>query len=118
MEIISNVGRLETLLGALAELLAADGHAYDIVVIGGSGLIALGVIARPTGDVDVLAILDGGWVRKAEPLPGPLLRARDRVAQDFRLPGDRLNAGPASLIDAGLPTVSWDDWSNDGSARD
>jgi hypothetical protein len=73
------------------------------VVVGGSALVTLGLIARTTRDVDVLAILDGGELVSAEPLPPGLVEAARVVARDFGLPQDWLNAGPASLLDLGLP---------------
>jgi hypothetical protein len=39
----------------------------------------------------------------ADPLPAPLLRARDRVARDFGIAESWLNGGPTSLLDLGLP---------------
>lgn len=91
------------LLTALGEQLAARGELFDLVVVGGSGLLALGVISRPTEDVDVLAIRDGDELRRAEPLPGELLAARGRVARDFAVPDTWLNSGPTGLLDSGLP---------------
>jgi len=52
---------------------------------------------------DVLAILNGGEFVSAEPLPPGLLAAARVVARDFGLLPDWLNAGPASLLDFGLP---------------
>jgi hypothetical protein len=72
-------------------------------VIGGSALTALGLIKRPTKDVDLLAIANDGELRSAEPLPGALLTARDRVARDFDLDENWLNSGPTDLLRWGLP---------------
>jgi hypothetical protein len=95
--------RANALLAALGEQLALRAQRYVLVVIGGSALLALELVARTTRDVDVLAILDGGELLSAEPLPPALLEAARVVAQDFSLPVDWLNAGPASLLDLGLP---------------
>ncbi|MGB0095576.1 MAG: DUF6036 family nucleotidyltransferase [Solirubrobacteraceae bacterium] len=94
---------IQQLLSALAEQLAAAGDRRELVVVGGSPLLALGIIDRPTKDVDVVALLDAGLLRKADPLPPELLAARDRVSRDFGLPADWLNSGPAGLMDHGLP---------------
>ncbi len=51
----------------------------------------------------MVALSDAGSLQKADPLPPDLLAARDRVARDFGLSTDWLNAGPASLMDLGLP---------------
>ena len=91
------------LLGALAEQLAASGHAYELVVVGGSALLATGVIDRPTQDVDVLALRSGNALLNADPLPVALSAARDRVSRDFGVARTWLNAGPTSLLDLGLP---------------
>lgn len=91
------------LLDALGEQLTTlDAH-YELVVVGGSALIALDLISRPTEDVDVVALLDEHGLQTATPLPQPLLVARDRVARDLGLPADWLNDGPASLLSLGLP---------------
>jgi Nucleotidyltransferase of unknown function (DUF6036) len=90
-------------LAALGEQLAAAGERYELVVIGGSGLLALGIITRSTRDVDILALRAGKELSSAKPLPEPLQAARDRVARDFSLPEEWLNAGPTDLLDFGLP---------------
>lgn len=95
--------RANELLSALAEQLTAAGERYELVVIGGSGLLALGVIDRATKDVDVVALRTSAGLKKAEPLPSAIVAARDRVSRDFDLPTDWLNAGPADLMDFGLP---------------
>lgn len=98
-----DAGKTHTLLGALGEQLELRGEHYTIAVAGGSALLALGLVARATRDVDVVAVLDGGKLRCAQPLPAGLLDAAGVVAGDFGLPGDWLNAGPASLLELGLP---------------
>jgi hypothetical protein len=90
-------------LAALGDQLAAVGARYELVVIGGSGLLALGIIERSTRDVDILALRSGEKLDSANPLPAPLQAARDRVARDFSLPDEWLNAGPTDLLDFGLP---------------
>jgi uncharacterized nucleotidyltransferase DUF6036 len=93
----------DRLLGALGEQLAAVGERYELVVIGGSGLLALGIIERSTRDVDLVALRSGDKLDSAEPLPKKLATARDRVARDFDLPADWLNPGPTDLLRFGLP---------------
>jgi hypothetical protein len=94
---------VDVLLGALAEQLATLDAQFEIVVIGGSALTALGLVRRTTRDVDLLAIAENGELRLAEPLPAPLLTARARVARDFGLAESWLNAGPTDLLKWGLP---------------
>jgi hypothetical protein len=101
---IDTTDATEQLLSALADQLHELGAKYDVVVIGGSGLLALGLISRPTKDVDLLAVRDGDrLLGSADPMPDALVTARDRVARDFGLPTGWLNAGPTSLLDLGLP---------------
>jgi hypothetical protein len=101
-DITIDAARTHTLLGALGEQLELRGEHYTVAVVGGSALLALGLVARATRDVDVVALLDGEKLICAEPLPAGLLDAAGVVASDFGLPGDWLNAGPASLLDLGL----------------
>lgn len=102
-EAIANAGAAHELLRALAEQLGTLGETYELVVIGGSALLALGLVDRPTRDVDVLGLRSGHCLRSAEPLPEPLAIARDRVARDFAVPATWLNSGPAAMLDLGLP---------------
>jgi hypothetical protein len=103
MSDIANSQDTAALFSALGEQLTAAGERYELVVIGGSGLLALGVIERSTRDIDIVALRSGEELSSAEPLPGPLQAARDRVALDFSLPEQWLNAGPTDLLDFGLP---------------
>lgn len=91
------------LLAALGEQLAQRETRVELVVIGGSALLALGLVHRATRDVDVVALLVSGDVADPRPLPESLLEAAERVRNDFDLPADWLNAAPASLLDFGLP---------------
>jgi hypothetical protein len=45
-------------LSALGDLLELADERHHLVVIGGSGLVAIGAISRPTRDVDVDALID------------------------------------------------------------
>lgn len=103
MSDIEDKAGMNRLLGALGEQLASAGERYELVVIGGSGLLALGVIERATRDIDIVALRANGDLDSAEPMPKGLKVARDRVARDFSLPKDWLNPGPTDLLDFGLP---------------
>jgi hypothetical protein len=103
MKKIQDKDAAERLLDALGEQLTAAKQRFELVVIGGSGLLALGVVQRTTRDVDIVALRSGSDLRKPIPLPEALRIARDRVARDFSLPEDWLNTGPAGLLDFGLP---------------
>ena len=95
--------RGEQVLRALGEQLDAANEQFELVVIGGSGLLALGLIERATRDVDIVALLREGELVDPRPLPPALVEARDRVGRDFGLASDWLNAAPSSLLDFGLP---------------
>ena len=100
---ITTAERLDELLDAVSAHLARIGAHYELVAVGGSALLALRLITRPTKDVDVVAIAEGGQLRSADPLPRELVEARERVARDFDLGEDWINAGPTELLDLGLP---------------
>jgi len=95
--------RISRLLAALGERLALANERVDLVVVGGSALTILGLVERPTRDVDVVALLERGTLRPARPFPPALLEARDAVAADFRVSDGWLNAGPSDLLRWGLP---------------
>ena len=90
-------------MSALAEQLAARGERYELVVIGGAALLALGFVQRTTRDVDIVAMRGDDGLVSPEPMPAPLREARDRVAADFGITDGWLNTGPRSLLSDGLP---------------
>ena len=95
---------LEEALTTLGQLLQDRGEAYDLVLIGGGALLLLGLIQRPTKDLDAVArVEEGRWLR-AEPFPDGLTRAVVDVADALGLEDDWLNSGPAGLVDLGLPS--------------
>jgi len=63
----------------------------------------LGLITRPTRDVDVVALVDHGTLNPLAALPDPLQRAVEDTAVVFRLSKEWFNPGPRSLVDLGLP---------------
>jgi hypothetical protein len=95
--------RADELLQALGEQLAVRGEHYELVVIGGSALLALGLVERTTKDVDIVALRSGQDLEGAEPLPEGLRAVGDLVARDFSLPAEWLNPGPTGLLEFGLP---------------
>lgn len=93
----------DELLAALAEQLLARGERYELVIIGGAALLALGLVDRVTRDVDVVAVRQGENLLSPDPLPPTLREARDRVAADFGISRSWLNSGPGSFVRDGLP---------------
>lgn len=100
---ISGADDAERLLNALGQQLLTREASYHLVVVGGSALLTLGLVDRPTRDVDVVGLADGPRLIAPQALPADLIAARDVVARDFGLPNDWLNDEPASLLDFGLP---------------
>lgn len=99
---------IDMLFGALADELALRrSPLYELCVVGGSALGLLGLIDRPTKDIDVVALAESeGTVlslRHAGVLPQPLVVAIAEVAVQLGIDGQWLNNGPASLMDCGLP---------------
>lgn len=100
---LNSMEATSTLFRALGEQLTARGERYTVAVVGGSALLALGLVSRATRDVDIVAIVNDNELASAQPLPAALLDAAHRVARDFAVPDDWLNPGPTSLLDLGLP---------------
>lgn len=96
---------LRLLNGRLA---IADSPNFNLVVCGGTALVATELVMRATRDVDIVAMADdeGGLIDPA-PLPGALVTAALEVAEDLGLPVDWLNNGPSSgeggIYRLGLP---------------
>jgi hypothetical protein len=88
----------------LGALLADRGHAFELVAIGGGGLLLLGIIERPTKDLDALALVEGDDYKFARPLPAALAEAVADTAAVLGLAADWLNAGPADQLIQGLPS--------------
>ena len=57
------------LFSALGEQLAVRGERVELVIIGGSALLALGLTSRATRDVDIVALLADRALAKPRPLP-------------------------------------------------
>lgn len=82
---------------------SARGHTYTLITVGGGSLLLQRLSVRPTRDLDVIAVGNGEALRKAEVLPTPLLAAARDVGVAAGVGENWLNAGPAGLMDLGLP---------------
>jgi hypothetical protein len=80
----------------------------QLVICGGSALIAMGFRRRTTNDADVVAMLsENGELISPDPLPPVLLEASAQVARDLGLNENWLNNEPSrndgGLFQMGLP---------------
>lgn len=94
---------LRQALSTLGLLLKDRGLHFEIVVVGGGGLLLLGIIRRPTKDLDALAIVEAGEYQLARPLPNELREAVADTAMVLDLAEDWLNPGPTDQLKQGLP---------------
>lgn len=90
-------------LSTLGLLLKDRGLTFEIVVVGGGGLLLLGIIRRPTKDLDALALVEAGEYQLARPLPNELREAVEDTASVLGLADDWLNPGPTDQLKQGLP---------------
>lgn len=65
---------LESALRALGAVLESRGVSSRILVAGGSSLLLLGLIERPTAGLDVIGLATGDRYVKAESIPQALCR--------------------------------------------
>ncbi|TME25236.1 MAG: nucleotidyl transferase AbiEii/AbiGii toxin family protein [Chloroflexi bacterium] len=94
---------LEQVLQTLGAVLRQRGLSFEAVAIGGSSLMLLGFINRPTRDLDLAALVVRGEYVKADPLPADLAEAAVDVANALGLPANWLNSGPTSIVETGFP---------------
>jgi len=94
---------LDAALATLGALLEERGQQIGLLIIGGSSLLMLELIQRPTADVDVVGISHHDRYYRAHELPHFLAEAVRDVGDALGLAPTWLNAGPAGLIDFGLP---------------
>lgn len=94
---------LERALVGLGALLSSRSQRFELVAVGGSSLMLLGLLRRPTRDLDVVALVESGHYVKAQPLPEELREAVQDIGEALGIGATWLNAGPADLLDLGLP---------------
>ena len=96
---------LQEALSLLGTLLAERGHTFHVVVIGGGGLQLIGIIERPTRDVDLVALRNDDTLESIEAgLPPALAEAVADVAQALTLAPTWMNGGPSSIFRLGVPS--------------
>jgi hypothetical protein len=100
---VPNQSLLGESLAVLGESLAERGVTFEIVAVGGGSLLLLGLISRPTADLDVVAFIEAGRYVKPAVLPADLADAARATARVMGIREEWINAGPAALLDFGLP---------------
>jgi uncharacterized nucleotidyltransferase DUF6036 len=94
---------LENALLLLGQRLSYAKKCYEVVAIGGASLVLLGFIDRATKDLDLVAVKRDGYLTTAKPLPPDLVREIAAVGAALEIGENWVNAGPASLLESGLP---------------
>ncbi|MEU4196372.1 DUF6036 family nucleotidyltransferase [Kribbella sp. NPDC026611] len=94
---------LERALSTLGAVLQSRRLQSRILVAGGSSLLLLGVVKRPTADVDVIGLARDNYYVKADHIPASLEAAVRDVGAALGLSERWMNNEPAGLFDFGLP---------------
>jgi hypothetical protein len=103
MSSLFSTTRLREALELVGDYLEDRGTTLEVVAIGGSALLLLGFIERPTQDLDLIAEVQAGTYLKLEELPQALRESRDAVAAHLDLAPDWINTAPSDVMDHGLP---------------
>jgi len=103
MSVLLNKARLREALRLAGSYLEDRGSTIEVVGIGGSALLLLGFIERPTQDLDLIAVVESGTYLKLDKLPPLLAETRDAVAAHLDLAPDWINTEPSDVMDHGLP---------------
>ncbi len=99
-----NTSKLEMAFDYIGADLASKEAHVEVLVVGGGSLLLLGIIARPTQDVDVVAIRgESGFVR-IEAFPKVLSDSISRVQRLLELEDGWMNIAARSVMDQGLPS--------------
>ncbi len=100
---VEDRNEFEEPLLTLGQLLAERGQRFELLAIGGGALQLLGLIRRPTRDLDIVATVVDRRLLPLASLPDALQEAVDDTASLLRMPRTWFNAGPRSLMAFGLP---------------
>jgi len=87
----------------LGALLDERGEAIGVLIVGGASLLLLGLVERPTADVDVAGFPAAAGYARAHVLPDFLTRAVREVGDALGLGDSWFNTGAAGLTEFGLP---------------
>ena len=102
--------RLAEALATLGALLEERGEAIGVLIVGGGSLLLLGVVERPTADVDVVGFSSAAGYARADVLPEFLTTAVRDVGDALGLGDAWFNTGPAGLLEFGLEGQRWNDY--------
>lgn len=95
---------LEQALWTLGRTLTDRGLRFHIAIVGGAALLLAEPAARPTRDVDVVAVASGGQpLQSRHQLPAELREAAEDVAAVLGLDRDWLIAGALGVLSGRLP---------------
>lgn len=97
-----NERTIEEALTALGSLLEERGEHHAFLAVGGGTLLLLGLIDRPTADLDIAGAVVGREYVKLDSLPPSVAEAVREVGAAYGLQPDWVNTGPAGLLDFGL----------------
>ncbi len=103
IHIVLNQSLLEESHAVLGKSLVDRAVTFEIVAVGGGSLLLLGLISRPTADLDVVAFIEAGRYVKPAIRPRDLADAARATARVMGIREDWINTGPAALLDFGLP---------------
>lgn len=95
--------RLDEALATLGALVEERAERIGVLVVGGGSLLLLGVVERPTADVDVVGFSSPDGYTEALTLPKFLAEAVRDVGDALGLGDGWFNSGPAGLLDLALP---------------
>jgi Nucleotidyltransferase of unknown function (DUF6036) len=94
---------LHKALNMLNELLERHNeHSCSFVVCGGAALIATGLVARTTKDVDILGQLASEGIVPLNELPEIIRELSEAIADELNFPNDWFNTGPSSMLNVNL----------------
>lgn len=94
---------LDEALTALGALLEEQEEHHTFLAVGGGTLLLLGLIDRPTADLDLVGTVTEAGYAKLDSLPPSVSEAARHVGAAFGLQPDWVNTGPAGLLDSGCP---------------
>lgn len=94
---------LHEALDMLGALLEERGVSCSLLAVGGGSLLLLGLIDRPTADLDIVGTPTPTGYRALPALPESVAEAVRDVGRALGLRPDWVNTGPAGLVDFGLP---------------